>query len=559
MQVHSHVLSVPSPRACGWVTETDPKYARAWLASLPLADSAETGREIYQALYTLNRLDVAVATRFELVELYGPAVASVCAGLQSYLISQTPPLGPKKRQLAEFLRRLHVEMAYGYKLCLQNMRKSRFRGGQRARLLRATERALYHLGEVLLRSYVVYIPYPGGTWREVHELYCLAETAGIDEEAVGEGASDDRHAAPAPSIRAQYLRILLLGLANPYQLAQGMAHQVQAFIARWGDEAGLSADVSVANPAGRFLVDLDSDTPPQPFPTAIEPDRNRTRLRTVNLLGLVRTIRGFIERVEKGGSLDRAELGVDCIESSCVDLLRRLARLWGLGARRRYARREQRRPVLVCSGVEALHYFVNGQQSLDVARADRAPAVPADFIDLDRIAEHRPEPAATAREPVRRDHHRVDRWQVRDVGPNGMSLARYGDAQIGVRVGDLLGLQQRNDMGRWQTAVVRWLRSPETGSVELGLEFLGPVATPVAVRRLGADGVAETPFHVALQLPADPALRRPPTLVVVRGLFVEKRDLELLEADGIARRVRPLRLLERTGAFEQFVYAEVAR
>lgn len=556
--MHSPVLSLPARRASGWLTETDPKYARAWLESLPLADSAETGRELYQAVYTLNRLEVNPATRFELLELYGPPVSSVCVGLQSYLAHQVPPLGPKKRQLAEFLRRLHVEMAYGYKLCLHGFDKARFRVGRRPRLLRATERALFHLGEVLLRSYVVYIPYPGGVWREIHELYRLAETGRYSDEPLPEIAKRSDRVSESPTIRSRYVRVLLLGLANPYQLPQGVAHQVQAFLARWGDTAVLSSEISIANPAAHFLVDLDADGPPQPFPRQMAEGRDRASLRTINVLALVRTLRSFVDRLEKGGTIDKNELGVDCLETSCLDFLRRLVRLWGLSARRRHVRHEQRRSVLVCSGIEALHYFVNGQQPFDASAVERMTLADAEFIELDRLDDRSEDAGGERSVPGQGAHHRVDRWQVRDVGPHGMALARYGDAQIGVRVGDLLGLQETNDLGRWQVAVVRWMKSPETGSVELGVEFLSAAGAPVAVRRLGTDGRVETPFCVALQLPADQALRRPATLLVARGLFMEQRDLLLVEPDRAVRRVRPMRLVERTGAFELFVYGDVA-
>lgn len=557
--VHSHVLFVPTRRPSGWVTETDPQYARAWLESLPLADSAETGREIYHAVYTLNRLEADVSARFELMELYGPVVASVCAGLQSYLAHQVPPLGPKKRQLAEFLRRLHVEMAYGYKLCLHNLGKARFRVGRRARLVRSAERALFHLGEVLLRSYVVYMPYPGGTWREIHELYRLAEAAGFSEERVPEASADATEASSSATIRSQYLRVLLLGVANPYQLSLGMAQQVQAFLARWGDTAVLSTELSVPNPAAHFLVELDADGPPQPFPRRIEPGRDPASLRTLNVFTLVRTLRGFVDRIEKGGAIDRNDLGVDWLETSCLDFLRRLVRLWGLSARRRHARRQQRHSVLVCSGIDALHFFVNGQQPFDLSVVERMASADADFIELDQLRDRSNGVEEDEPGPGRSEHHRVDRWQVRDVGPHGMALARYGDAQIGVRVGDLLGFQEPNDLGRWRAAVVRWMKSPESGSIELGVEFLCLSATPVAVRRLHTDGRGDTPYRAGLRLEADPRLRRPATLLVARGLLAERRDLELVDSDGAVRRVRPMRLLERTGAFEQFVYADVAR
>ena len=84
-------LTLPTKRVSAWMAETDPKYAQAWIASLPLADSAETAREIYQALYTLNRQDLDAARRFELMELYNAPVATVTSTLESYFTRRPSP------------------------------------------------------------------------------------------------------------------------------------------------------------------------------------------------------------------------------------------------------------------------------------------------------------------------------------------------------------------------------------------------------------------------------------------------------------------------------------
>jgi len=188
--VFSPVFSIPEHRVSAWVAETDPKYASAWLAALPLANSAESAREIYQALYTVNRLELRLGNRLELMALYTGAIATVCQGLQPHLLHEVPPLGPKKRQLAEFIRRLHIEMAYGYKCCLRDLGRTRLSLRRKSRSANCIERALYHLSEVLLRSYVVYLPYPSGAWREIHELYRLAESLGIVDGSVA-GVPED--------------------------------------------------------------------------------------------------------------------------------------------------------------------------------------------------------------------------------------------------------------------------------------------------------------------------------------------------------------------------------
>ncbi|HSW53097.1 MAG TPA: hypothetical protein VLG93_07690, partial [Sulfuricaulis sp.] len=204
-------LSMPVKRVSAWMAETDPKYAQAWLASLPLADSAETAREIYQALYTLNRQELDAARRFELMELYNAPVASVTAALESYFTRAALPLTPKKRQLAEFIRQLHMEMAYGYKGCLQDLEKQRLRWGRKTLRAQALLRALHYLGEVLLHSYQVYMPYPPEVWRELHAIYQYAAEHELTQEVLDTPAP----MAAKTTLNQEYLRILLLGLSNP--------------------------------------------------------------------------------------------------------------------------------------------------------------------------------------------------------------------------------------------------------------------------------------------------------------------------------------------------------
>jgi hypothetical protein len=60
----------------------------------------------------------------------------------------------------------------------------------------------------------------------------------------------------------------------------------------------------------------------------------------------------------------------------------------------------------------------------------------------------------------------------------------------------------------------------------------------------------------ALILPAIAPLHRPATLLVSRGLFQSGATFELREEGQPARRVRALQLVERSGSFEQIVFAD---
>lgn len=543
-------LSVPAKRVSGWVAETDPKYARPWLESLPLASSAEAAREIYQALYTVNRLDLAGARRRELMELYETPVAIVCNGLQTYLLNAAQPLTPKKRQLAEFIRRLQVEMAFGYKWCLRDLAATRFQWGKDEMLVRAAERAVYHLREILVRSYQVYIPHPAEVWKEMHEIYRFMETRELNAKSIEVQTETGMRAL---TVTDRYVQALLLGVSQPYQLPQSACQQLCLFLDGYGSRAELMPATDVANPVGHFLVDLNADAPPTSYPREPLP-AERAHLRLLNTMNLVRAVQGFIGRLKKGERVADLQLGFDCREDICSDLMQRMVSAWGLMPRRRYQRMRRNSHISVCVGLPALHFFAGDQKPFSVpgdnAPTEADPIMPPEIGPSGRrdASDDAPIGAVASSTPS----FRMNRWHVRDSSPQGMLLARYNDVSGSVRVGDLVGLHQSGNT-HWTAAVVRWLKSPEGQSLELGVETLAVDVTPVAVR---ADAEGATYLH-ALLLPPSATPRRPATLLVPRGTFSAQQKLYLVEPGRSLRQVRPIQLVERTAAYDRIAFVDV--
>jgi hypothetical protein len=576
--VTGYLLTVPEKRVSAWLAETDPRYARAWLDSLPLADPEEAAREIYQSLYTLNRQELDPQPRFDLMELYAPAVSTVSGSLQNHFLHLPFPLPPRKRQLAEFVRQIHMEMAYGYKGCLNHLDRIRLPWNRRHIAPVASERAMRYLGEVLAASYQAYMPYPQGVWREIHTLYRYAEARGFDSEPVN-GA---REPAAGTTIRQRYLQTLLLGLTGPYRLAQGEGAQIAQFLAHWADKAVVQRELNVANPVGHFLVDLDADAPPAPYPRESRLATNDS-LRVLNTIELVRQVHHFLGRLQKGEAARNLGLGVDCLDAACLDLLRRLVRAWALVPRRQHSRLKRRSSVFLCAGLGAVHFFANGQKPFHLpieiaagsssdrprsllANLDAAP--PGDGEEADQIYIALDEPDAVADSTADAqsglalmtspsESWRVDRWRVRDLSPNGLLLARSGEAMTHVRVGDPLGIQRMGDVSHWSIGVVRWMKSVDASSHEMGVELLAPHGKPVALWPANAHGVRDSQA-LALLLPAVETMPRPTTLLVARGVYQPDLIFYLYDAAGPAQRVRLLKQLERTGAYEQVLFAPIA-
>ena len=568
-------FTLPAKRVSAWIVETDPKYAREWLASLPLADSAATAREIYQALYTLNRQDLDSTRRFELMELYTAPVATVTASLENYFTHAAFPLSPKKRQLAEFILQLHTEMAYGYKGCLQDLEHLRLRWGKKPQRAISLLRAMHYLGEVLFHCYRVYMPFLPNTWREIHAIYRHAVEQQLATEVVDVSAPRDGKT----TLVDEYIRILLLGLCNPYQLPQNECRQAQLFLRHWGTKAILREDLDVPHQPGHFLVDLTTDSPPVPFPTKVQFQPGPS-LRLLDASDLLQTIRFFIQRLQQGDSTRALSLGVDTLDMVCLEMLQRMLRSWGQVPRRQFSRIQRSGPVFVCTGIGALHFFSSGQkpftppvmESITENTDDKFILPPKiedeielefdadeDFIVLDKpVAQPGPTPESDRMEEaasITSNLYRVERWQIKDAAPKGLQLIRQGGGRAYVRVGDVAGVQQIDEIGRWNAGVVRWMKTPEIDCVEMGIELLASGVRPVAVAH--ARNTSGDQYQPALLLPAIEALRRPASLLLPRGIYSTGSNLLLVEEEKNSRKVRLLQRLEYTNVFELMVFADI--
>ena len=558
------------------IVETRPREAQLWIASLPLADSTTASQQLYQSLFALNRMALDAKTRLELMELYCQPVAAVTHSLQTHFNHISLPLTPKKRRLAVFLRQLQMEMAYGYKFVVRDMLDSRSLWSKKPPLTLAIARAIRYLGEVLLRSYHVYMPYPPGAWREIHALYKYAEDNGFHNEPVVGSRENTEEKA---SINRTYLQAVLLGLCGPYQLPPGECLQVNEFLAAWAEKATLSNDVDIDNAMGRFLLDLTADLPAMLFPRDVKL-KPLPYLRVLSTIELARIVHEDINRLQKGSAPLSLRMGTECIDSVCLDMLRRMIRFWGLAARRQFSRHTKHTRFLsICAGVNALHFFSDGQRPfsppeenpptahenkdgrfpMKAALSTASASADEEMIDLDALIAE-PEPTYLADISATSTHEvfRVSKWKVRDESASGLSLARDAESLTHVRVGDLLGILNE-ETNQWRAGVARWLKSEDSTHVEMGVEMLAPSVKPVAIRTISEGAAIHDRCVPALILPAVPALHQPATLLVAPSLCQAGRDIYLINSDEKPQRVRVMRVLERSGAFEQILFVGVAR
>jgi cyclic-di-GMP-binding protein len=536
-------------RGSAWSVETNPKYARAWIESLSPLSNLDSTRELHQGLCALNRVELDPGKRYELLQLYQAPVQEACESLQSAFLRVSFPMPAKLRRLAGFVCQLHMEMARGYMTCLLGLAKSWLMPWRRQTLVLPAERALYHLSEVLLRSYHLYLPYPAEVWRNAHAAYRLVERHGRGNDQVD--ASDGKEPVRI-SVSQRYRRLLLLGVANPYQMPFGECLTAYRFLGRWIDQVTISANA----PDGTgFLVDLTADTPPAGLgraPTATP----AVSIRWLDISELTRTLHVMLRRLEKGEGASTLQLGIDCLDSACHDMLQRLHRVFAQTTTRRHSRIKRHETIMICAGIGALHFFAGGQKPF----GSSGPLTPTEepyLFDIKEGEAYVPldEPANTTSMPRTpgSENFRVDRWHVHDVCPQGLMISQEKEASVRFRVGDLLGIQRVSTPGQWSVGLVRWCKAQGESGIEVGIELIAPDVTPASVTPV-ATGETARP---ALILPAVEATGRQASVVVASGTMQVGSDCFLADARNPTRRVRILDAIERTGSIEQVTVGNV--
>ncbi len=556
-------IKLPQKKATAWVAETTVDATREWLSSLPMADSNEIVRELYRSLYTLNRIDLAATTRQRILELYRTPVNTIVATLQSQLGQQPLPLTPELSRIAEIARELVREMSTGYKIVVVNLH-----GSWRQRLFRKSmatpiERAVRYLGELLVHSYHIYAPHPPLVWLEVNELFRYAQQLGVENVPVEIHA---RKGVGTTNVSERYCQICLLGLTNPYQLPHGEARKVHNFLYKWAESAQIRMPDATSPAPGNFYIDLLHDGPPVVSRNPVDSGMMK-RVRVLDVTPLNKKIKSYVRRLENGEAAANLGLGGKCLDNACLDMFRRLLASWDEVGLRQHSRSQGKGRVSMCIGLESAHFFADGRRPFSppsglessVAQDNQiSDDDESHYIDFDvPITADDGEAITLSEDPLKADNFRISRWEVLDQSASGMLLRSRQSPGMRIRVGDMLGVQfDDNSDGVWWPAVVRRMQGEPSGEIEAGVELLASGYEPVALRAL--DG--SSPFKQALLLPElkTPDSHRPQSLVFPRGAFREQTDLQMVvNYDNRMRKVRPLKLVERSGSFEQIFFADV--
>lgn len=496
------------------LVETNPRKVGKWLDELPLLNPAETVLPVLAALRALNRQPLPEKDRVRLMELYNTAVNAIFNAFTLRALRQLPLPAPQREQIKLGVMQLCLELAGGYKSLIVQAHQQRRTPADEPGLLLLAFRALQQLVQTLLHCFRTYEPVPARVYLEIHQLYAWTEAAGAAATAV-------RQAGAMISMDTLYRSILLTCCVDPARLSEDEVVRVYSLLGSYAGQAQLLTGRCVPPHEGQFGFDLYSDAPPRPC-GKIDQQTRVTQPRVLDARAVATAMRACIDAEANQGADDE------------LRLLRLLLPHFEALPQRVMPRTLKQLPVLVATGIAALHYFLSDPRRLKQAAAEAREDAPAD-------------PASAALI----DRHRLEAWLINNESDSGYLLCCAHRPTV--RVGELLGvlMTERDDApATLELTVVRWMRHGTENGLEIGVERLVGAAAAV-ICRFDADGAPVA--RQCLFLPSSGRQIMQATLLAPKRFYARGQRLHV-EVGAKHLVVESGHLVMDTACFDRFVF-----
>ena len=519
---------------------SDVQTCKSWLEHVPLANVGEAQRQFLAQVQEFNRFPCKAAMRVQVFEALREAVAFVQIEQAKRFTNRALPMAAAEAAIFETTTQLWEQMRIGYLHCLMASRAEE--SGMRAQAPLIAQRALAYCGLKMFHHYRAYREIPPADWGALHRTYACAEELGVEEEEVKDYLNRDVHEATP---RIQYMRALLMGMANPNELARRQLSFVGFLLERWAEKVDLSAQPVIEEGMLPLVVDLAGDKPPERLTGS--GDAAIAEARYLDVSRLAKSLKNRIGLLRKGESPAKLALGEDCVQPSCEQLLVFLFRQWCQPRQPRSGERKRvADPAMACNEMAAIHYYILG-------KVFRQPGGQTELSQKDR------EQIATFGRVSTKDEDDyslvhgflLEQWQVEDESVTGLRMVRLAGSP-GKRFshGQLVAVRP-GDAKNFMLAQVRWLVQSNDGSLNAGLRLMAGLPAAISVRPYGLNAANEK-YVAALTLTEVAALKSPPTLILPSGWYKPKRVIEVFVQQAL--RVRLNELIDRGPDFERVTY-----
>ena len=556
-----------------------PKKVQAWVDGLPKMNVGESAKRLYNAVQELNRLKTDSETRFQLMEIMRGPIHFICESLGKHFMNKSVVLPPKEAKIAALAQALQNHLATGYKaVTMQLLPRVRNMDKEAKKLCqRAIHRAIAEQSHVLLRSFQLYYPAPGGLWREMHLLYLIAQRFSMLEQET----ADPEDAGWESSIEDLYCRALLLATAKPNQLRQQQIQQVYDATRHWCRFAEISDDKSVT---GLFVIDVMTDVPPI-YQSLMRRTALPHNIRYFDASAVSDHLRVLLQ-LPAGQAHPEPAFVVP--ERFPAELTRILIQAWGVLTERAFTRIEEQGSLTLSIGLSATHYFVSGKVDFNrmvSGGSDKVldPELNNPFLqhgpggrrrdayehndvwglnvdtsrlqlDKNKVLDEM-EDYARQQQAGAKDKYPQYRCDIINTSPGGFCLNWRQDVPLQVRTGEIVGILE-DDKAHWSIGVIRWVKQFKDQGVRMGVELIAPKAEACGTQVIHKKGGASE-YMRTLMLPELKAIGQPATLITPNIAFHVGYKVNINEG-GLVSKGQLIKQVTSTASFSQFQFKMLA-
>ena len=560
-----------------------PRKLSSWIDALPRANLGETAKQLYTVLQQTNQLNYPYQDRIQFLETLREPVDYVTRSMKKHFIGVSFPLSDKSQQIAFITKELYSCMAMGYKIALEDMLAKNFIIFNKKPLATLTHRSISYIGQHFLTAYQSYSPFSNSHWGELHKLYRFAEKRKLLKTKI----NDELHSyVTKTSVTTEYARISLLSLCSPYHLRQGESGKVYDALERWLNQPIIRPLNDDDKDQGKFIDNLEQAQPPCALSLALTKGiTDASQLRIIETQAIAEKIEYELKNNEDIGTATLTNIDITRPELS-HDLLRRLLIAWGVASKRYFPRTNKNEEVKITVGLSAAHQFITQKaQAMDKGKYTNKFNHRAHFESTE-IKINLKDPNTTSNdvwgliypeeltglEPLveqelslqdanhtdlngtetEAKQYIADNWLIINESEKGLLINNTEELKNKAQVGELVSIRRKSGerAERWSIGVIRWLKSNQDQSLQMGIETLNPNGAAVGIRPAG---MPDAPLQRTLMLPELKNLKQPACLITspVQWREGNKITINMLGKNIPATLTKPV---QNTGLFAQFQF-----
>lgn len=553
------------------------KKVAAWAKELPMANAGETSRQIFQSLRAFNRTRIPAKQRLQSVEHFREPLAYVASNLNKHYLGTRFPLSEKSHKIANLNRELHSGIATAYKAVIVDLLTSQQGVVDRTMLTKAIHRCVTYLAKTILHSVIVYDPYPKRIWHELHVLHRLARRYDIGSTPV----SDDLEPlSKQTTIDQNYIRCLLFSIASPYKMRQKENIKIFEILLEWSKHTNLH-NYEEAPEESSISIRQDRDHAPSHETLVNDAEKKYLLvLETSKLLTLLRE--HFTDTQDSSQTLP----GIKELDKGVI---RQLIMLWSKAQKRAFVRTKLNFELRIAVGLRSVHKLITigniPPAATKIEEESSATWIDTQFAHGNElnvetrfslqpmdIASYNPRrgnfeefgPNTTDFNEIE-DEPKLEIWQddksdqldkatcqftTINESAGGYCLDWRGSEIPKIQVGELIGVQSAMSASQFGVGMVRWMRSGESNSMQVGIQMIAPNAMAVTAK------LAEQKSEQAekcLLLPEVGTSGQPTSLICPSYPFSLGKTLLINDGES-PREIKLTRVLESSGSISQFQF-----